>query len=102
VQPSGFLNLTGGNVRSRSLVDIYRNAPLFLRLRDETRLRGKCGACEFRSICGGSRARAYALSGDPMRSDPYCIYQPATWKDRAKSRPSAISTQQSAPEPHSA
>jgi radical SAM protein len=82
VQPSGFLNLAGGNVRSSSLVDIYRNAPLFRRLRNETRLRGKCGACEFKSICGGSRARAYALSGDPLRSDPYCIYQPARWRDR--------------------
>jgi radical SAM protein len=81
VQPSGFLNLTAGNVRSGSLVDIYRNAPLFLRLRDETSLRGKCGDCEFKSICGGSRARAYALSGDPLRSDPYCIYQPAAWKN---------------------
>jgi radical SAM protein with 4Fe4S-binding SPASM domain len=84
VQPSGFLNLAGGNVRRASLVDIYRNAPLFLRLRDASRLRGKCGACEFKSICGGSRARAYALSGDPLRSDPYCIYQPAAWTNRRR------------------
>jgi radical SAM protein len=84
VQPSGFLNLAGGNVRSGALVEIYRNAPLFRRLRDASRLSGKCGACEFKSICGGSRARAYALCGDPLRSDPYCIYQPAAWRHRRR------------------
>ncbi|HWH78949.1 MAG TPA: TIGR04053 family radical SAM/SPASM domain-containing protein, partial [Candidatus Binatus sp.] len=65
VQPSGFLNLVGGNVRSGSLPDIYRHSPVFLRVRDYSQIRGKCGVCEFRSICGGSRARAYAITGDP-------------------------------------
>jgi radical SAM protein len=82
VQPSGFLNLVGGNIRSESLVDIYRQSPTFLRVRDYAQIKGKCGVCEFKFICGGSRARAYALTGDPMRSDPYCIYQPAAWKTR--------------------
>ncbi|HEU4343191.1 MAG TPA: TIGR04053 family radical SAM/SPASM domain-containing protein [Candidatus Binatia bacterium] len=82
VQPSGFLNLVGGNLRSDSLVDIYRNSTLFLRLRDRSQIKGKCRVCEFGSICGGSRARAYAITGDPMRSDPYCIYQPVAWKVR--------------------
>ena len=82
VQPSGFLNLVGGNIRSRSLPDIYRSSPVFRRLRDYTQLQGKCAVCEFKSICGGSRARAYALTGDPMRSDPFCNYQPAAWQNR--------------------
>jgi AdoMet-dependent heme synthase len=82
VQPSGFLNLVGGNIRSESLTDIYRNSPVFLRVRDYSQIKGKCGVCEFRNICGGSRSRAYAISGDSMRSDPYCVYQPVAWQAR--------------------
>ena len=82
VQPSGFLNLIGGNVRSESLTNIYQNSPVFLRVRDYSLIKGKCGVCEFKNICGGSRSRAYAITGDPMRSDPYCLYQPAAWRDR--------------------
>ena len=91
VQPSGFLNVVGGNIRSESLADIYRNSAPFCRVRDYARIRGKCGMCEFKAICGGSRARAYALTGDPMRSDPFCSYQPAAWQNRraAASAPSA-------------
>lgn len=85
VQPSGFLNLIGGNVRSKSLTDIYRNSPVFLRVRDYAQLKGKCGVCEFKNICGGSRSRAYAITGDPMRSDPYCAYQPVAWQARRSS-----------------
>ena len=84
VQPSGFLNLPAGSLRAQSLVDIYRNSAVFLRLRDDALISGKCGVCEFKSVCGGSRARAYAITGDPMRSDPYCIYQPAAWKARRR------------------
>ena len=86
VQPSGFLNLVGGNIRSQTLAEIYRTSKTFVELRDYTALKGKCGVCEFKSICGGSRARAFAVSGDPMRSDPYCIYQPLAWKNR-RARP---------------
>jgi len=82
VQPSGFLNLVGGNIRSKSLTDLYRNSPIFRRVRDYSLIQGKCGVCEFKNICGGSRSRAYAITGDPMRSDPYCVYQPAAWRDR--------------------
>ena len=82
VQPSGFLNLVGGNIRSKSLTDLYRNSPIFRRVRDYSLIQGKCGVCEFKNICGGSRSRAYAITGDPMRSDPYCLYQPAAWRDR--------------------
>jgi AdoMet-dependent heme synthase len=82
VQPSGFLNMAGGNVRSQSLADIYKYSSLFQDVRDYSQIKGKCGVCEFKSICGGSRARAYALTGDPMQTDPYCVYQPAAWTRR--------------------
>jgi radical SAM protein len=90
VQPSGFLNLVAGNVRSQCLTDIYRSSDVFMRVRDYAQIKGKCGVCEFRSICGGSRSRAYALTGDPMRSDPFCVYQPAAWRARhASAEPQA-------------
>jgi radical SAM protein len=75
--PSGFLPISAGNVRDRSLSDVYRHSPLFTALRDSSRLKGKCGRCEFSAICSGSRARAYALTGDYLAPDPGCAYQPA-------------------------
>jgi radical SAM protein with 4Fe4S-binding SPASM domain len=78
VQPSGFLPVSAGNVRSASVGEIYRKSELFLELRNTDNLRGKCGDCEFREICGGSRARAYALSGDIFGADPSCTYVPKT------------------------
>lgn len=78
--PSGFLPLAAGNVRQHDLVKVYREAPLFRALRDADHYRGKCGVCEFRSVCGGSRARAYALTGDPLESDPYCVHVPAAYQ----------------------
>lgn len=74
--PSGFLPLTVGNVRRDDLVEIYRNHELFRALRDPDRLKGKCGVCEYRTICGGSRARAYAMTGDPLAAEPFCTYVP--------------------------
>ena len=76
IQPSGFLPLTCGNVRNGNLLDVYRNSPVFQSLRDSDLLGGKCGWCEFRKICGGSRARAYALTGDYLAEEPCCSYQP--------------------------
>ena len=90
VQPSGFLNLAGGNIRYGSLANIYRKSALFLYLRDYSQLKGKCGSCEFKLICGGSRARAYAITGDPMRSDPYCVYQPPAYSKRLKDKGEGI------------
>ena len=78
VFPSGFLPLSAGNVRKQSLANIYRNSPLFVALRDTANLKGKCGVCEFREICGGSRARAYALTGDAFAEEPCCIWEPKT------------------------
>jgi radical SAM protein len=79
VYPSGFLPIHAGNIRETPLAEIYRNAPIFKALRDTNRLEGKCGACEYKEICGGSRARAYALTGDPLAQEPCCIYQPRNW-----------------------
>lgn len=76
VHPSGFLPLAAGNVRRQPLPEIYRHAPLLMALRDVTRLRGRCGHCEFVRICGGSRSRAYAVSGDQFAEEPWCGYQP--------------------------
>ena len=76
VCPSGFLPMSGGNIQLERLVDIYRESPLFRSLRVAAALKGKCGACEYREICGGSRARAYAATGDPLESDPLCPYHP--------------------------
>lgn len=76
IYPSGFLPISSGNVRRQSLVDVYRNAPLFQILRDSSALKGKCGVCQYRNLCGGSRSRAYALTGDYLAEEPRCIHQP--------------------------
>lgn len=76
IYPSGFLPISAGNVRRESLIEVYRNSQLFQNLRDSGRLGGKCGVCEFRNLCGGSRSRAYALTGDYLAEDPRCIYLP--------------------------
>jgi radical SAM protein with 4Fe4S-binding SPASM domain len=76
IYPSGFLPISSGNVRRRSLVDVYRTAALFRVLRDSTCLKGKCGLCHYRNLCGGSRSRAYALTGDYLAEEPRCVHQP--------------------------
>lgn len=82
VCPSGFLPLARGDVRERSLVQIYRDDPLFRKLREPDGFGGKCGGCEYRRLCGGSRARAWALTGDPLDSDPFCPYVPPSYEER--------------------
>lgn len=74
VYPSGFLPIPCGHVRE--LASVYREHPLFIALRNPERLGGKCGECEWKRICGGSRARAYALEGDPLAAEPWCSYVP--------------------------
>lgn len=76
IHPSGFVPLQCGDVRKDKLYRIYRYHPVFKRLRDSEQLTGKCGRCEFRDLCGGSRARAYAFTGDYLAQEPCCIYQP--------------------------
>lgn len=76
VMPSGFLPVSAGNVRQSDPVDLYRNSPLFKNLRNQDLLGGKCGRCDFRDVCGGSRSRAYGMTGDMFASDPCCPYEP--------------------------
>ena len=76
VFPSGFMPVSGGNIREEKLATIYRESELFRGLRDTSKLEGKCGKCEFKEICGGSRARAFALSGNPFGQEPCCAYVP--------------------------
>jgi AdoMet-dependent heme synthase len=77
VYPSGFLPLKVGNVREQCFTEIYRDAPVMQALRDPSGFGGRCGVCEFREICGGSRSHAYAVTGDPLAADPSCLYTPS-------------------------
>ncbi|PED07504.1 TIGR04053 family radical SAM/SPASM domain-containing protein [Bacillus pseudomycoides] len=76
VYPSGLLPIGAGNVRETRLRDIYHHSPIFQALRNPDGYKGKCGKCEYRYICGGSRSRAYAITGDYLESEPYCVYVP--------------------------
>ena len=80
--PCPYLPEVAGDLRMQSFADIWRSAPLFRRLR-EGALGGKCGACEYRMLCGGCRARAFALEGDVLAADPSCVYQPPGGSDTA-------------------
>ena len=91
VYPSGFLPIHAGNVKETPLAEIYRDSPIFKSLRDTSKLEGKCGACEYKEICGGSRARAYALTGNPLAAEQCCIYQPINWDPQLESEAAAFS-----------
>jgi radical SAM protein with 4Fe4S-binding SPASM domain len=84
VHPSGFLPFTADNVRTHSLGEIYRESPLFKSLREISELEGRCGRCEFAGVCGGSRARAFAVAGDALAEDPLCAYIPGTFPFQAE------------------
>ncbi len=77
VQPSGFLPVVAGSIRETPFTELYRTSPLFRSLRDPDAFGGRCGRCEFRTVCGGSRSSAYAATGDPLAEDPSCAYVPA-------------------------
>jgi radical SAM protein len=77
VFPSGFLPMRVGNVREENIVNIYRESEVLQKLRDTKNLKGKCGICEFKEVCGGSRSRAFSYTGDPFESEPFCIWQPS-------------------------
>jgi radical SAM protein with 4Fe4S-binding SPASM domain len=87
VFPSGFMPVSSGNVREMSLVDIYRDSSLFRDLRSPDRFEGKCGQCEFRTVCGGSRSRAYAVTGSPLGEEPFCIYEPGSFSYASELQP---------------
>jgi radical SAM protein len=76
IYPSGFLPLLCGTFPETSVVESYQRHPTFRALRDPDQFKGKCGMCEYRFVCGGSRARAYAVTGDPLESEPDCLYMP--------------------------
>ncbi|HTW59610.1 MAG TPA: TIGR04053 family radical SAM/SPASM domain-containing protein [Terriglobales bacterium] len=83
IYPSGFLPLRCGNVRVNSLVHIYRDSETFRALHSPDTFHGKCGSCEYSHICGGSRARAFAYTGDALGTDPFCPYEPAAAQQAA-------------------
>ena len=76
IMPSGFLPISAGDVRNDDVVDVYRNASIFRDLRDYSKLKGKCGICDFRDVCGGQRGRAFGITGDYLETDPSCLYEP--------------------------
>jgi radical SAM protein with 4Fe4S-binding SPASM domain len=85
IYPSGFLPELCGRFPKDSVVDVYQNHPLFRALRDPDRLGGKCGRCEYRELCGGSRARAHAMTGDPLAAEPDCAYVPLSIRKELES-----------------
>jgi len=91
ILPSGFVPLTPlGNVKEQSLLEVYRNSPELAQLRDVDQLQGKCGRCEFRWPCGGSRARAAALTGSMMGEEPLCAHQPGELTGRKSRHPAPL------------
>jgi len=90
VFPSGFLPVSAGNIRKQSLTELYRHSPLFVALRDTSNLEGKCGRCEFKEVCGGSRARSHALTGNMFAEEPYCVYEPKRKAQPQEVRPEII------------
>lgn len=95
VTPCPYMTVVVGNIRETRLTEIWQTAPVFQELRNLKQLKGRCGDCEFKELCGGCRCRAYAAYGDYLQEDPACTYQPSgqplqfertTWSSEAKSR----------------
>ncbi|MFC4798587.1 TIGR04053 family radical SAM/SPASM domain-containing protein [Neobacillus sp. GCM10023253] len=82
VMPSGLLPIVGGNIREEPLAKIYREAKVFKELRQPDNYKGKCGICEYNKICGGSRSRTYAVTGDYLESEPFCVYIPQAMRNK--------------------
>ena len=76
VYPCGYLPALAGNIKEQNFKEIWDNSKVFNDLRDVSKLKGKCGICEYNVVCGGCRARAYAATGDYLEEEPYCIYVP--------------------------
>ena len=84
VFPCGYLPAIAGDLRKEKFADIWANAKVFNDLRDTDNLKGKCGCCEFRNVCMGCRARAFAATGDYLDPEPFCVYEPKSEHLRAK------------------
>jgi len=80
IQPCGYFDMQLGNVKEKPFHEIWTESKVFNDLRDYSLLKGKCGACEFKAVCGGCRARALEATGDYLEAEPYCAYQPPAWK----------------------
>ena len=78
VFPCGYLPVEAGHVRTQPFGEIWQDSPLFAQLRDPDQLEGKCGVCQFKSLCSGCRARAYGMTGNYMAEEPFCAYEPET------------------------
>ena len=78
VFPCGYLPALAGDLRKQSFADVWNNSVVFNQLRDDNNLKGKCGCCEFRHVCMGCRARAFAATGDFLAEEPFCVYEPGT------------------------
>ena len=78
VFPCGYLPALAGDLRKQSFADVWNDSQVFHDLRDDDNLKGKCGCCEFRHVCMGCRARAYAATGDFLAEEPFCVYEPGT------------------------
>jgi radical SAM protein with 4Fe4S-binding SPASM domain len=90
IYPSGFLPVKCGTFPEDSVVKTYQESGLFRSLRDADQLKGKCGVCEFKEVCGGSRSRSYSLSGgDPLAPEPDCVYIPPRWDGGTSDKASA-------------
>lgn len=77
VKGCGYLDVEAGDIRKESFSQVWNHSPLFTKLRDLSNIKGKCGICEYKKVCGGCRARAYETTGDYLDAEPYCIYQPS-------------------------
>jgi heme b synthase len=80
VQGCGYLTAEAGDLKKQSFGDVWNNSKLFNDLRNLNNIKGKCGGCEYKRLCGGCRARAYEATGDYLNAEPYCIYQPIARK----------------------
>ena len=89
VFPCGYLPVIAGDLRKQSFAEIWDHAEVFNALRDTNNLKGKCGCCEFRNVCMGCRARAFAATGDYLDEEPFCVYEPRM--SNLKQRPTAVS-----------
>jgi radical SAM protein with 4Fe4S-binding SPASM domain len=92
VFPCGYLPVIAGDLRKQTFADIWQNAEVFNALRDTDNLKGKCGCCEFRNVCMGCRARAFAATGDYLDEEPFCVYEPrmTNLRGKQKSPPSVV------------